>query len=146
MCVSLSHFCADIAFKQPGDDEGALLIDVTTISPLVKRLKNYLPGRYADIAVKDKTNDYNKHFTTLSTRSATLWFFAIETNGVFSREAKKLCHLIAEVSGFPPNIQIIYQKLSVAIQSAIATQIYQGYQLYTSTIRNTTKSPVTTLL
>lgn len=136
---------ADVAFKQPADEEGTILIDVTTISPLVKRCKQYRPSRLADIAVKDKTTDYNKHFTTLSTQTAALWFFAIETNGVFSREAKNLCSIIAKVSGFLPNLQIIYQKLSVAIQNAIATQIYKALQQYTSTVRNTIKSPVISL-
>ncbi len=44
---------ADIAFLPANDDEYILLVDVTTISPLVKNLQKlpYVPGSYADCAV-----------------------------------------------------------------------------------------------
>ena len=80
-----------------------VMVDVTTISPLVQKHRKYtlIPGKLADTAVKTKEIEYSKHFTTLSTREAALWFFAIETNGVFSKEAREFCRLMAETAGSP---------------------------------------------
>ena len=133
---------ADIAFKSSSGDDITVLVDVTTVSPIVKQCKGYIPGRLADGSVKRKTDDYNKHFTHLSTNSASLWFFAIETNGVFSKEARKFCKIMAEVSGIPNVIQTIYQRLSVAIQNSIAKQIYKALNQYTSSERNLLHAPV----
>jgi hypothetical protein len=59
---------ADIAFLLARDDEYILLVDVTTISPLVKNLQKnpYVPGSLADVAVKGKLEKYLKHFDTIS--------------------------------------------------------------------------------
>ena len=134
---------ADIAFKPTAQDEMVVLVDVTTVSPLIKRCKMYHPGQLADTAVKAKVDSYSKHFETLSSRTASLWFFAIETNGVFSKEAKKFCQIMAEVAGSPLFIQTIYQRLSVAIQNSISKQIYKATNSYISLEKNITKAPVT---
>jgi len=129
---------ADIAFLPANDDEYILLVDVTTISPLVKNLQKhtYVPGSYADVAVKGKLDKYLKHFDTISTLEAGLWFFAIETNGVLSSESKKFCQLMAEVAEAPSILQVIYQRISVAIQNSIAFQVHTALQNYTTTERN----------
>jgi hypothetical protein len=131
---------ADIAFKPSSGDDLTLLVDVTTISPLIKQCKRYIPIHLADTATKRKTTDYNKCFSTISTPTASLWFFAIETNGVLSKEARKFCHIMADITGTPNVIQTIYQRLSVAIQTSIAKQIYKALSLYTSTDRNITNA------
>lgn len=124
---------ADIAFLPANDDEYILLVDVTTISPLVKHLQKqiYKPGSLADVAVKNKIDKYLKHFDTISSLIAGLWFFAIETNGVFSREAKKFCRIMAEVAELPNVLQTIYQRISVEVQTCIAAQIYIALHDYT---------------
>jgi hypothetical protein len=134
---------ADIAFLPARDDEYILLVDVTTISPLVKNLQKnaYVAGSLADVAVKGKLEKYLKHFDTISSFEAGLWFFAIETNGVFSREAKRFCQLMAQVAEAPSILQTIYQRLSVAIQNCIAVQIYAALQSYTTTERNSHRNP-----
>ena len=129
---------ADIAFLPANDDEYILLVDVTTISPLVKHLQKqvYTPGAFADTAVKNKLDKYLKHFDTISSFIAGLWFFAIETNGVFSREAKKFCRIMAEVAEVPSILQTVYQRISVAIQSCIASTVYVALHQYTTPERN----------
>ncbi len=128
---------ADIAFLPTNDDEFILLVDVTTISPLVKHLQKqvYTPGTFADTAVKKKVDKYLRHFDTISSLIAGLWFFAIETNGVMSREAKKFCRIMAEVAEAPGVLQTVYQRISVAIQSCIASTIYVALHQYTTSER-----------
>lgn len=123
---------ADIAFLPANGDEYTLLVDVTSISPLVKHLKkqSYNPGCFADTAVKSKLNKYLRHFNTISSLEAGLWFFAIETNGVFSREAKKFCRIMAEVAEAPSVLQTIYQRISVAVQTSIASTIHTALNQY----------------
>jgi hypothetical protein len=67
---------ADIAFLPARDDEYILLVDVTTISPLVKNLQKhpYVPGSLADVAVKGKLEKYLKHFDTISSLKPVMVF------------------------------------------------------------------------
>lgn len=114
-----------------------LLVDVTTASPLAHNIINnsfYRAGMAADQAVKNKISSYKKFFNINDTRHSSLWFFAVDTNGCLSKEARDYCKLLANLSGKPGALQYIYQRVSVAFQNSLVVQVFRAIHHYTSVI------------
>jgi hypothetical protein len=125
---------ADIWFKLRQNNKN-LLIDVTSASPLaqnIMRRHDYRAGMAADTAVKRKINDYKKFFKVEDTQDSSLWFFAVDTNGCLSKEARDLCKTVANLSGKPNALVHIYQRIAVGLQNAIAKQVYNTIHHYIS--------------
>lgn len=116
---------ADIACFDPNNTRPAVLVDVTAKSPLCAHYKKYYPGGVAEDAVKLKLKDYRSHHVIDDTTRARIFFFAMETSGAPSKEAKRLCKELANLSNAPYSValQRIYQRLSVDFQINIAQQV-----------------------
>ena len=116
---------ADICYYDPEGREKAILIDVTTKSPLCADTRKFHPGAAADEQVKKKIKDYKSHHNIEDTSKANIFFFALDTSGAPSREAKRLCQHMAALSGgtYSVIIQRLYQKLSVDFQINMSQQI-----------------------
>ena len=108
-----------------------MIVDCTTASPLNKEIKDYKPGEAANRAVDRKIKDYRKYFHIDDSASSRLWFFAVETNGCLSKEAKDYCRMLTKTSKTPGALKNIYQRLSVGFQNAIARQIHKAANYYT---------------
>ena len=125
---------ADIWFKLRQNNKN-LLIDVISASPLaqnIMRRHDYRAGMAADTAVKRKINDYKKFFKVEDTQDSSLWFFAVDTSGCLSKEARDLCKTVANLSGKPNALVHIYQRIAVGLQNAIAKQVYNTIHHYIS--------------
>ncbi len=127
------------------DHNKNLIVDVTTASPLAKKVisnSNYKPGLAADEAVKTKVRSYKKYFNINDTKHSSLWFFAIDTNGCLSREARGYCKLLANLSNNPGALQYIYQRVSVAFQNSLAEQVFKAIHHYTSENQDPIPPPI----
>ena len=91
-----------------------------------------------DEAVKRKTRDYKRYFKTEENQRSNIFFFAVETSGGLSYEARKYVKLLAKISQGGPiglEIQRIYQELAVEIQTSRANQVYITRNRYVSDSR-----------
>ena len=120
---------ADIGFYR---HRQAILVDVTTASPMAKVVKHYIPSCAANLAVERKVKSYKKFFNIDDNSHSRLWFFAVETNGCFSREAREFCKMLSKTSSQPGSLKTIYQRLSVSYQNSIARQILKSLNYYSS--------------
>ena len=116
-----------------------ILVDCTTASPLAKdiKVKEYRPGKAADEAVKRKIRDYKRYFKIQENQRSNIFFFAVETSGGLSYEARKYVKLLAKISQGPIGLEIqrIYQELAVEIQTSRANQVYITRNRYVSDSR-----------
>ena len=80
-----------------------ILVDCTTASPLAKdiKLKDYKAGKAADGAVNRKIKDYKRYFKIDDNQRSNIFFFAVETSGGLSYEARKYVKLLAKISNSP---------------------------------------------
>lgn len=116
-----------------------LLVDVTTASPLAQKIiknRDYTAGLAANEAVKAKIKNYKKYFHINDTRHSSLWFFAVDTNGCLSKEARDYCKLLANISAKPGALQYIYQRISVAFQNSLAEIVFNAIHHFTSQTPN----------
>ena len=116
-----------------------LLVDVTTASPLAQKIvknQNYRAGLAADEAVKTKIKNYKKYFNINDTKHSSLWFFAVDTNGCLSKEARDYCKLLANISAKPGALQYIYQRISVGFQNSLAELVFKAIHHFSSETPN----------
>ena len=103
------------------------------------KVKEYRPGKAADGAVKRKTHDYKRYFKIQENQRirSNIFFFAVETSGGLSYEARKYVKLLAKISQGPIGLEIqrIYQELAVEIQISRANQVYITRNRYVSDSR-----------
>mgnify|MGYP006165262259 FL=1 len=103
-----------------------ILVDVATTSPLAKEVKDYRPGSAADVGTKKKAREYSKWFQIHKTDRCNIFFFGIETSGGLGKEARQYVKLLARLAGGPMGVEIqrIYQRIAVELQTARANQVY----------------------
>jgi hypothetical protein len=103
-----------------------VLVDFTSTSPLAKEVKDYKPGKAADLGTRLKARDYRKWFQIQKTNRCNIFFFGMETSGGLGKEAKKYVQLLARLSGGSMGVEIqrIYQQIAVEFQTARANQVY----------------------
>ena len=114
---------ADFGFSNPIH---TVLVDVATASPLARDIKDYKPGKAADVGTKKKAREYSKWFQIHKTDRCNIFFFGVETSGGLGKEARQYVKLLARLSGGSMGVEIqrIYQQIAVELQTARANQVY----------------------